>query len=107
MKRVCSGCGVITDKRRCPACARTYEISRQRRTKGHYDAEWVKLRARAIREHPWCSVCGHPGSPDNPLTGDHIVPLRHGGLNKRDNVAVLCRGCNSGKGARLGLLTHT
>lgn len=112
MNRQCAGlpnqpCSRITDKRRCPDCARTYEASRQRRTKGNYDAEWIKLRARAIREHPWCQVCGHPGTPDNPLTGDHITPRRHGGRNERSNVQVLCRAHNSGKGARPGLLTHT
>jgi 5-methylcytosine-specific restriction protein A len=104
MKRVCAGvpgkpCGLITDKQRCPDCARKYEIHRGPRTmKGRYDAKWRQLRAQAIREHPWCSVCKHPGSPDNPLTGDHITPHRAGGRNVRSNVQVLCRACNSRKG---------
>jgi 5-methylcytosine-specific restriction protein A len=90
MKRICAGvpgkpCGLITDKNRCPDC-------------GRYDAEWRRIRAQAIREHPWCQVCKHPGSPDNPLTGDHITPHRAGGRNVRSNVQVLCRACNSRKG---------
>lgn len=99
-------CSRITDKRRCPDCARRYEVQRgPRRMKGRYDAEWVRLRDRAIREHPWCIDCGHPGSPDNPLTGDHITPVERGGKNVRSNVAVRCRACNSSKGARQ-LLTN-
>jgi 5-methylcytosine-specific restriction protein A len=101
MKRVCSGCGVITDKRRCPACERAHELRRARRTKGNYDSEWRRIVERAKREHPWCGVCGTPGTPGNPLTGDHVVPRAHGGRNERSNVAVLCRGCNSRKGSRL------
>jgi hypothetical protein len=107
MKRICSGvpgkpCGLITDKNRCPDCARKYEIHRGPRTmKGRYDAQWRKLVAQAKREHPWCSVCKHPGSPDNPLTGDHITPHRAGGRNVRSNVQVLCRRHNSSKGGRL------
>jgi 5-methylcytosine-specific restriction protein A len=104
MKRICAGvpgkpCGLISDKNRCPDCARKYEIHRGPRTmKGRYDAQWRRIRAQAIREHPWCSVCKHPGSPDNPLTGDHITPHRLGGRNVRSNVQVLCRACNSRKG---------
>jgi hypothetical protein len=104
MKRICSGvpgkpCGLITDKARCPDCARKYEIHRGPRTmKGRYDAEWRRIRAQAIREHPWCSVCKHPGSPDNPLTGDHITPHRAGGRNVRSNLPA--PGTLSGGGGR-------
>ncbi len=41
------------------------------------------------------------GTKDNPLTGDHIVPLSAGGRNERDNVRVLCRNCNSKKGTKV------
>jgi 5-methylcytosine-specific restriction protein A len=97
MKRVCSGCGVITSNRRCADCQRTYEASRAR---ADYGAAWRKLQARAIREQPWCSVCHSGGTLDNPLTGDHITPWRRGGRNERGNVQVLCKRCNSSKGAR-------
>lgn len=106
MNRVCAGlpgapCSRVTDKRRCPACARKYEVMRgPRRVKGAYDAEWRKVQAQAIREQPWCSRCRTGGTPDNPLTGDHITPRAAGGRNVRANVQVLCRDCNSRKGAR-------
>lgn len=101
MKRVCADCGRTTDKRRCLVCARAYESMRpSRRATGHYDAEWRRNVAQAIREHPWCSVCRTGGTPDNPLTGDHITPWRDGGSNDRGNIMVLCRACNSSKGAR-------
>jgi 5-methylcytosine-specific restriction protein A len=102
MKRICAGvpgkpCGLISDKNRCPDCARKYEIHRGPRTmKGRYDAAWRRIRAQAIREHPWCSVCGSTED----LTGDHITPHRAGGRNVRSNVQVMCRACNSAKGAR-------
>lgn len=73
---------------------------------GRYDTAYRKLRAQALREHPWCVVCRTPDSPDNPLTADHIVPVALGGRNVRDNVQVMCRACNSSKGARPQLLTH-
>ena len=99
MMRVCSGCGKLTAKRRCPECQRAYEVQRgPRRIKGAYDSEWRKLVAQAIREHPWCSV---QGCRSTDLTGDHIVPRKRGGRNVRSNIRVLCRGHNSMKGSRL------
>lgn len=102
MQRVCSGakgerCGRITPNRRCPEHQRMWEASRRR---ADYGASWRKLQARAIREHPWCANCLTGGSPDNPLTGDHITPWRRGGRNERGNIQVLCKRCNSSKGAR-------
>lgn len=102
MKRPCVDCGkLVENKRRCPKDQRAYEQQRgSRRIKGHYDGAWRAIRDRAIREQPWCSGCRTPGTPDNPLTGDHIIPWVHGGRNEASNVAVLCRACNSAKGSR-------
>ncbi|MGA4950432.1 HNH endonuclease [Streptomyces lydicamycinicus] len=65
--------------------------SKNTRVKGKYDHQWQKVRAQAIRLHPFCSHCG----TTHDLTGDHIVPLAQGGTNTLDNVRVLCRSCNS------------
>lgn len=60
-----------------------------------YDHAWNKLSRRARRLQPWCLDCGTSGTPDNPLTGDH---LRWPARSLRD-IAVRCRSCNSKKGA--------
>jgi 5-methylcytosine-specific restriction protein A len=80
-----------------PLPARTHELSATRRG---YGVAWRRVVERAIAEQPWCSRCGHTGSPDNPLTGDHLVPVSRGGLAEASNVRVLCRRCNSAKGNR-------
>lgn len=56
-----------------------------------YDSKWDRLSKQARRLQPWCSDCG---TPDD-LTGDHLqwpaTSLRH--------VDVVCRSCNSIRGA--------
>lgn len=44
-----------------------------------------------------CVYCGSRRE----LTVDHIVPVVRGGGDELDNLQVLCRSCNSAKGARL------
>ncbi|MGO4470373.1 HNH endonuclease [Arthrobacter sp. M-10] len=48
-----------------------------------------------LREHPYCSLCGTPAVPENPLNIDHIDndPTN----NYAENLQVLCRACNVGK----------
>jgi 5-methylcytosine-specific restriction endonuclease McrA len=50
----------------------------------------------AIAQQPWCSLCG---AADD-LTADHVVPLAVGG-DPLGRLRVLCRRCNSGRGARM------
>lgn len=107
MKRLCVDCGQLIAKgRRCTTDQRAYEQRRgSRRVKGHYDGDWRRIREQAIREHPWCARCRTPGTPTNPLTGDHSLALVRGGRNEAANVVVLCRACNSSKGARPQVMT--
>jgi 5-methylcytosine-specific restriction endonuclease McrA len=65
--------------------------SKNTRTRGRYDYQWQKVRAEAIRLQPYCLFCGSTQD----LTGDHILPLKEGGMNVLDNVRVLCRSCNT------------
>lgn len=49
------------------------------------------------RDYRQCQICGTYDEP----TVDHIVPVSAGGSDDLDNLQVLCRSCNSRKGARL------
>lgn len=63
-------------------------------------AAWKRASARQIARQPWCTDCRHTGSPDNPLTCDHVVPVAAGGaIWDRMNHTTRCRRCNSSKGA--------
>jgi 5-methylcytosine-specific restriction endonuclease McrA len=104
----CLGCGVLIQVERgsktgarCWRCEaiREYDYPKKRgeRTSGltsrqrGYDRRWFRLSKQARRLQPWCSDCG---SPDD-LTGDHLRwPAR-----TLADVDVLCRSCNSSKGA--------
>lgn len=46
-----------------------------------------------------CPSCGENFSSGNPATIEHVIPLARGGTHTRDNLTVLCRSCNSRKGA--------
>jgi hypothetical protein len=57
---------------------------------------WRRLSRRKREEQPWCSRCATQGSPSNPLTLDHLVPLAIGGAlvpEDEDDVQVLCKRC--------------
>lgn len=96
--RVCAqpGCfALVTGRSRCPDHT-PKQVHRFTRRSGEYDREWRRLVAQAIREQPYCTICG----TEEDLTGDHITPLSRGGTNTRDNIRVLCRHCNSQRGNR-------
>jgi hypothetical protein len=65
--------------------------------------------AKAIEAEPWChhpGGCCYPdaGTPANPLSGEHLDPVRHAGtaLPSLDDITVLCRRHNSAWRARTG-----
>ncbi len=95
--RPCLDCGRLTRGTRCAEHVKARERRRGTPTQRGYDATWRRLRGSAIAYHPWCERCG----ATTDLTGDHIVPLVRGGMNSPDNIRVLCRSCNSRRGARL------
>ena len=106
IRKTCAACGRIYgppfNRGRCEECTREHErVRSQRRGKTAArgdDAAWRHVVAIAIRAHPYCTDCGHTGSKDNPLTGDHIVPRADGGPKTLSNIAVRCRRCNSSRG---------
>jgi hypothetical protein len=47
-----------------------------------------------------CQMCGVTAKDGATLEIDHILPVSKGGTNDPDNLQVLCRDCNAGKGAQ-------
>lgn len=76
---------------------------------------WQRLSARVLRawrgEHGyWCPGYQRDAHRAADLTVDHVVPLAAGGAPFHiGNTAVLCRSCNSTKGASTdgGGVAHT
>jgi len=103
--KLCTVCGVVTSRAgsRCTEHAR---VSNRSRHNALYSTRaWQRLSARVLRawrgEHGnWCPGYGRPAHRASDLTVDHIVPLAAGGAPfDIANTAVLCRSCNSTKGA--------
>lgn len=96
MKRPCLVCGAPSVNTRCGA----HVVQRFKPSRPEYaNAAWRKL-SRAMRAaQPWCTLCGRTED----LTLDHVVPLAKGGTVVPDanGVIVLCRSCNSRRGARV------
>jgi hypothetical protein len=66
------------------------------------------FREELIAEHikvygSYCPECGYRVTRSE-FTVDHILALANGGLTSRRNARVICRSCNSSKGARNTLL---
>jgi 5-methylcytosine-specific restriction endonuclease McrA len=101
----CLDCGVSQRHgARCALCDRLHRARRSSSYARGYDATYRRERARVIAAEPWCHAnpCPYPdaGTPANPLTGEHQVPLSRGGYGSP--LTVLCRSCNSSRGNRMG-----
>jgi hypothetical protein len=60
-----------------------------------------KLRFDILeRDKYTCQACGATPQDGVTLEIDHIQPVSKGGTDHPDNLQVLCRKCNAGKGAR-------
>ena len=97
------GCSTLTRLTRCPLHHRLHE---RQRAQPYQDQIYRQARRAALDAEPWCHTapsCPYPdrGTPANPLTADHIVPLAWGGRNVRSNMQTMCRACNSAKRDRL------
>ena len=68
-----------------------------RTERGNYTpAEWQAIKERQGFR---CLMCGKQ-EPEIKLTVDHVIPIIKGGLNTADNLAGLCKPCNSKKGTK-------
>lgn len=97
--RTCIDCGALTSTTRCHACTRAADRRRGTADQRGYGTVWQALRARLLSGSARCAVCGHPGTPANPLTLDHIVAKARGGSDHPSNLQPLCRHHNSSKGS--------
>jgi len=95
-------------KRRPKVTARLEELARERQKKieeaktFYASTEWRLIREQVIKEQKRvCQICGCRITKDYDLTVDHIKPkskFPELALDK-SNLQVLCRRCNSSKGA--------
>src|SRR5919106_799281 len=105
MVKLCTVCGVATSRpgSRCTEHAR--QSNRSRHNALYSTPAWQRLSARVLRawrgeQGSWCPGYGRPPHGTSDLTVDHVVPLAAGGAPfDIGNCAVLCRSCNSTKGA--------
>ncbi len=103
--KLCTVCGVLTSRPGSQCTEHARQSNRSRHNALHGTRTWQRLSARVLRawrgEHgDWCHGYQRSSHPAADLTGDHVVPLAAGGAPfDIGNCAVLCRSCNSTKGA--------
>jgi len=75
-----------------------WNIKRQRiiRSTDFTWQDWAEIKEKYDYT---CLKCGRR-EPEIKLTIDHIIPLKHGGTNTKDNIQPLCTSCNSSKGTK-------
>lgn len=94
LPRPCLVCGTPTlGSGRCPAHQLPARPRPSAARRG-YDAKWRRLAAKARALWTYCAQCG----TTEDLTVDHL----RWPANTLDDVQVLCRSCNSRKGAAPG-----
>ena len=94
------GCPKLTDGSYCSehqkAVDRHYNrYERDPECNKRYGAEWRKIRAAYIRQHPLCEECLKHGRLTPVQEVHHVVPLADGGTNDFDNLMSLCKSCHS------------
>lgn len=88
----------------CQGIVRTGEtIHPECRKRSAYNSGLHRLVSSMYRSHNVpCATCHRRGTPHNPITAHHVVPVSEGGTDVPENYAPLCRECNSAEGSRRG-----
>lgn len=97
LRRPCAGDGYHPQL--CmPDCQVIVDFQPCRTDKAAPNRDYLRAMARKVlpTDNLTCVECEAPED----LTVDHIVPISRGGGNDPSNLRVLCRPCNSRKGAR-------
>jgi 5-methylcytosine-specific restriction protein A len=103
--RLCAVCDVLTSRNGSRCTEHVRQSNRSRHNALYSTRTWQRLSARVLRawrgEHgSWCPGYQRTAHRAADLTVDHVVPLAAGGAPfDVGNTAVLCRSCNSTKGA--------
>ncbi len=84
----------------CGECKRANERRRGTTTERGYGTAWQRKSQRLTRRVGRCERCGIEHTAANPLTLDHLTAKANGGTDHDTNLSVICRRCNSAKGAR-------
>lgn len=103
MLKTCATCGELSDQSYCPAHQPKRKDTRVKdKLAAGYDYQWSKLSRRARRLQPFCTDCGTPKD----LTADHTPEAwkrkEQGKPIRLQDIEVVCRSCNSKRGAARG-----
>jgi 5-methylcytosine-specific restriction protein A len=89
----------------CERHARADRLHRTRTTPTKRTRDWTEINRRRAavkawrdKHGDWCPGHGRPGHASSDLTADHVTPIARGG-DPRGPLQVLCRSCNSRRGA--------
>lgn len=110
LKAICSICGAAyerdMERAQCETCKPkddgAREVDRGNRHERGYDNTWQRLSKRARQLQPFCLDCG----ATDDLTGDHTEEAwkrrEAGKVIRLQDIEVVCRRCNSERGAARG-----
>lgn len=99
----CLNCGALSDETRClDHRVIRVRLPKESATQRGYDYAWTQLSKRARQLQPFCSDCGRTDD----LTADHSPEAwdrkRRGLIIRLQDIAVVCRACNTRRGAARG-----
>jgi 5-methylcytosine-specific restriction enzyme A len=96
---LCPGChGRFPKPGRCTDCKRQTNRERGTTTQRGLGSDHQRIRLQVLAEETVCWICGKPGTANDPLTADHVVPRIAGGRNTRSNYRAAHSSCNSRRG---------